>query len=72
MEVKAETETPAWVPPAVEDFRSDRLILEELSSEIARLHKRLDALEPYLPLLHRWFAMRLAVGRTLGGFRNGR
>ena len=54
-----------------EDYRSDRLILEEISAEVGRLHQRLDAFEPYMPLLHRWFAMRQALGRSLGGMRHG-
>ena len=82
MEVKAER-TEAVIQPdgsiegrgylstVVEDYRSDRLILEDISAEVARLHRRLDALEPYLPLLHRWFAMRQALGKTLGGLRHG-
>lgn len=71
MEIEANVTQPDGTLPIVEDYRSDRLILEELSAELARLHRRLDALEPYLPLLHRWFAMRQALGRTLGGIRHG-
>ena len=70
MEVKASDAQPLPLP-TVEDYRSDRLILEDISAEVARLHRRLDQIEPYLPLLHRWFAMRQALGRTLGGIRHG-
>lgn len=31
--------------PVTEDYRSDRIILEQLSLELARLHRRLDGYE---------------------------
>ena len=67
MEVKA----PEVAAPIVEEYRSDRLILEEISAEMRRLHKRLDAFEPYMPLLHGWLAMRQALTRPFGGMRRG-
>ena len=65
--VPTHTRAESDTAPAVEDYRSDRLILEELSAEVARLHRRLDVLEPYLPLLHRWSAL----SRVFGGLHRG-
>lgn len=34
-------------PAVMEDYRTDRAILEEISQELARLHRRLDEYEPH-------------------------
>jgi hypothetical protein len=72
------SETPTWVaadlaPVVVEDYRSDRLILEEISAELARLHRRLDEYEPHARRLLDNPIARMLRGRTTYlGDQNGR